>query len=224
MSMKEYTLYVYGAASINATTRGVPYETAKQELLAKARAEAPNPNIATFANDAYYRDETMAIILPHPILFLKLYALGLTSFWTSGNYQYLFKSVGLIAPPSESISYSLLVSSKGLIVAIETFFGKITEPFIAMALFDRLFWACMFSLSLLGIWLYRKTHDGWFALVTYMYFSATILSTVIGVEARHRYAVNPILFAFALAAIGAAYRRFSRTIKAHEVFDRHTGL
>ncbi len=212
MSMKEYTLYVYGAASIDAAARGVSYETSKQALLAKARAEAPNPNIATFDNGPYYAARAKEIILVHPVIFVKLYALGLTSFWTAGNYQYLFKDMGLLAPPSQSISYTMLLGSQGPVVAAKTFLSKITEPFILTALFDRLFWASVFALSLAGLYRYRRSAVAWLTLITYAYFSATILSTVIGVEARHRYALIPIMIAFAVAGAVAAYKRFSRTI------------
>ncbi len=213
MSMKEYTVYVYGAASIDAAVRGVPYETSKQELLAKARAEAPNPNIATFDNGDYYAEKSKEIIFAHPVIFVKLYSLGLTSFWTSGNYQYMFKAIGLLAPPSQSISYTMLLGSEGPVVAVKTFVSKLSEPFIMMALFDRLLWATVFVCALAGLWVFRRHPVAWFTFLTFAYFSATLLSTVIGVEARHRYALNPIIFAFAVAGALAAYRRISRTIR-----------
>lgn len=212
LSTKEYILYVYGAASIDASIRGVPYETAKQELLAKARAEAPSTDIATFDNGAYYAARSKEIIFAHPVVFIKLYSLGLTSFWTSGNYQYMFKAMGLLAPPSQSISYTMLLGSEGPIVALKTFVSKLSEPFIVVALLDRLLWATVFVCSLLGLWVFRRHPVAWFTLLTFAYFSATLLSTVIGVEARHRYALNPIIFAFAVAGSLAAYRRISRTI------------
>ncbi len=207
ISMREYMLYVYGAGATDASYRNIPYETAKQELLARARAEAPDSNIATFANGEYYGEKAREIIYAHPFRFAQLYALGVGTFWTAGNYQYLFKSMGWLAPPSKSISYTMLLGSEGPVVAVKTFMSRITEPFILVALFDRVFWASIFALCILGLWKYRTTAVGWFVLILFAYFSATILSTIIGVEARHRYAVNPIIFAFAVAAIAAIYSR-----------------
>jgi hypothetical protein len=68
----------------------------------------------------------------------------------------------------------------------------------------------LFLATLYGLSLYRKSVVGWLIAVFFVYFSLTILSTVIGVEARHRYALNPIIFSLVCAAAYALYARFVR--------------
>ncbi len=205
VSAKDYTMYAYVAASTKAAAEGRTYESVKQELLAQARIEAPSEHKESFENATYYSERTNEIIRAHPVAFIQVYSLGLFAFWTSGNYQYLLKSMGLLNSPSESISYSMLLATEGVMAAGREFFSRIDEPFILVALFDRTLWLCVFLLSLTGLMLSRFNAATWLTVIYFAYFSATILSTAIGVEARHRYALIPLMVAFATVAIVALY-------------------
>lgn len=210
VSAKDYTMYAYVAAATKAVAEDRTYESVKQELLAQAREEAPSPERETFANSDYYTEHANAILKQYPREFLSVYTVGLTAFWTSGNYQYLLKSMGLLDRPSESVSYSMILASEGFGAALSELSGRITEPFILVALFDRAVWFGIFLASLAGLLLYRTNPAAWLTLLFYAYFSATIISTVVGVEARHRYALIPLMIAFAVSALLGLYR-FVRT-------------
>ena len=208
VSSQGYTQFTYDAVATTAAVEHRTYQDVKVEMLAQASAQAPDPNLYSFADGKYLTDQTLAVVIAHPKDFLKVYFLGLSEFWTIGNYQYLLKSVGLLAPPSQSVSYTMLLASQGLHAAISSFIGKIFEPFILVALFDRTFWFCICLIALTGLVLYRREPAAWLALLFALYFSATILSVSIGVEARHRYALDPLLFAFTVAALHILYARF----------------
>jgi hypothetical protein len=224
VSAKDYTMYAYVAAATKAAAEGRTYEAVKQDLLAQANAEAPSGDRETFANSDYYSTRAREVLLKHPEAFVKVYTVGLLAFWTSGNYQYLFKSMGLLERPSESVSYSMILASNGFAAALGELASRITEPFILVSIFDRLLWLSIFALSCVGVllYMYRKEYVGWLTALFFVYFSATILSTVVGVEARHRYALIPIMIALAAAASVAMYRSVRGRFSASRTTDSYT--
>lgn len=211
-STTEQNLFFYNAAAVEASVRQVPYATVKQEFVERASRDAPSSDISTFENSSYYKTQAVEIIRAHPFVFAKLYALGVFAFWTSGNYQYIFKNLKLLDPPSQSVSYSMMLSSEGAPAVLHSLASKITEPFILIALFDRLFWLGLFVLFIGGLYIYRQKPETWLVVLFAAYYCATILPAVLGIEARHRYSLIPIMLCYAIAFAVAARSRFSRTI------------
>jgi 4-amino-4-deoxy-L-arabinose transferase-like glycosyltransferase len=214
-STTEQNIYFYNAAAIEASVRGVPYATVKKEFVERTIQEAPSPHISTFENSEYYKERAIERIAAHPFVFAKLYILGATAFWTSGNYQYIFKNLSIVGPPSQSISYSMLLSSQGIMATIGEVAQRMREPFIMLSIFDRIFGLLIFAAFLAGLYIHRYKPETWLVCMLAAYYSATILPAVLGIEARHRYSMIPIMLCFVVACAVAAWRILRRRRMVH---------
>lgn len=210
VSVKAYTLYTYGAASAQAIATGVSYEGARVPLVAKARSEAPSQNLESFEDEAYLSREAKVIISQYPLQFLQSYLLGLNTFWFSGNYHYLLFKYGLIAPPESQVSFSLLLASKGIGATIATVIERLTSPYMVIAILGKGFWVLVGLVALAGLVLYRRSPLSLATFVLAAYSCATVLATTIGIEARHRYYLNPLIFLFFVATLYTLYVIYNR--------------
>ncbi len=205
VSAKGFTVYRYSAASVESIATGVPFDEVTQSLLARARAEAPLPNLESFEDEPYLLAASKALIAAHPVAYVQSYLLGLNTFWFSGNYHYLLAKYGLISRPTTRTSFSLVLATQGIGGVLDVVWARIESPYLLIAIFGKVLWLVVGLFALVGLLLYRRTPFALITLVLALYSCATILATTIGVEARHRYYLNPLLFLFFVATLYLLY-------------------
>jgi hypothetical protein len=209
VSSTAYNAFVYPAAASEAAMTGQEYTVVKQRLLSELRQAAPNPeNPSSLENKDYLLDVTKHQVITYRKGFANTYFLGLNTFLFSGNYHYLFYKYGVIAPPQKIISFSMSLASDGVGTTLSKLSTMALQPYVFLALIGKLFWIVMVLGSIIGAYFYRKHPVGILFLISIAYFSFTILSVTIGVEARHRYMLNPLIFLFFTAMIGVLYDRY----------------
>lgn len=215
VSVKAYTLYTYGAASAQAIATGVSYEGARVPLVEQARKEAPSQNLEGFEDEAYLSHAAQTIIKRYPLEFLQSYLLGLNTFWFSGNYHYLLFKYGFISPPETQTSFSLLLATHGVMKTLGTIIERLTSPYLLIAIGGKVLWVLLGLLAFAGLVVHRKNPLALATLLLAAYSCATVIATTIGVEARHRYYLNPLIFLFFVATLYSFYvfyhRRHSHT-------------
>lgn len=204
VASKTTNLFNYGAVATLAAAEGRDYAIVKKELVERARREAPDPNLTSFADTEYLTNVSKEIIFQHPKEYVTTYLLGLNTFWFSGNYHYLLGRYGIIERPERATSFSLVLASEGPLGLVQAVMRTL-DGYVAIAIVGKVFWVVVGMLALLGLWVRRRTPDAWVTVLLVAYFSATLIGTTIGVEARHRYALNPLLFAFAAVTVYALY-------------------
>jgi hypothetical protein len=211
VSSSAYGFYAYSAASAIAISEGRDYNEVKHELLAKLSREAPDGVHGTsLENSDYLMHETVSIIRQHPVAYFKAYALGVNTLFFSGNYHYLLARYGIIKPFDQSVSFTLVLARDGVGALIATIFSLATSPYLWVAIFGKLFWFVAVIASLVGAWLFRRSLFSTLYVATVVYFAATIAAMTIGVEARHRYALNPLIFLFSSAVVYLLYEKVIR--------------
>ncbi len=209
VSSQAPNLYKYGAGSTLAIAQGRDFAPVVKELYEKAAREMPHPDINAFENQEYLVRESKQIIAEHPAAFLKAYVLGLNGFWFSGNYHSLFARYGLISAEHRTISYSMVLGQQGVWGLMKTI-AQTFDVYVFVGIFGKVLWMGICLSAVLGMWIMRRRPEAWIAALLCAYFSVTLLSTTIGIEARHRYALNPLLIAFSAVAISWMYA-FVRT-------------
>lgn len=214
-SAKAVNGYNYNAASTKAVAEGKTYDMARQELMVFFRDHAPVPeDQKNFKNVSFLNQTTKEIVMSHKFIFIKNYLLGLNTFLFSGNYHYMLGKYDLLQRPSAGISFSLVFSAEGFSGLSKAVVDRISNPYYIWAIGGKIFWLLVVLLSLLGA-LIKRNQVALLFLLYILYFSVTILSVSIGVEARHRYMLNPLIFAFASVMLGLIYER---------LFNRRTNL
>ncbi len=200
VSSQAPNLYKYGAGATLANAGHRNYPDVVRELYAQAALDNPGVDINAFAMEEYLMTKSKDIIRAHPVAYIETYLVGLSGFWFSGNYHTLFARYGLISAEHRSVSYSLALAQDGvgglIKKIIETF-----DTYVVIALFSKALWLTIGVLAAFGLWIYRREPSAWVAAIMFAYFSATLLSTTIGVEARHRYMLNTQLVVFAALAL-----------------------
>ncbi len=214
-SAKAVNGYNYNAASTKAVAEGKTYDVAREELMTFFRANAPVPeDQKNFKNTSFLDQKTKEIIMTHKFVFIKNYLLGLNTFLFSGNYHYMLGKYELLDKPTKGISFSLVFSADGFGGLVEAIMKRISSPYYLWAIGGKIFWVVALFSALLGA-LIKRNHIAILFLLYMAYFSVTILSVSIGVEARHRYMLNPLIFAFSSVMLGFIYER---------IFNRRTRI
>lgn len=202
VSALPYNTYTYGAVSTEAAHRGVEYETVRKEFVEKANANMPNPTHPTsFENSEYYIEKSIESIKQHPTSWFCTYLLGLNTFWFSGNYHYLLARYGIIDFPQHTPSFSMILAGGGLSAVISTMKELGSQPYLYIALVGKGLWVIITLGALLGAFTVANRRASLLFLLLVLYFSITILPMTIGVEARHRYPMIPLLFPFFVAGV-----------------------
>ncbi len=210
VSALPYNTYTYTAASAEAASRGIDFETARKEFVVSTLANAPDPsNPKSFANSSFYLENTIATIQRHPQAYIHTYLLGLNTFWFSGNYHYVLARYGLIDFPKYIPSFSMLLAGGGPGAVFTALKDLGSQPYLYIAIAGKVFWLMIFFGALLGAITTRNRPAGILFILLVVYFSITILPMTIGVEARHRYPMNPLLFAFFAAGVMYALELFT---------------
>lgn len=206
-----YLVYVYSAAQSIAVAEGRSYNEVKAELLQRLEEQAPDgKNRTSLKNRAWLLAQSKQIIFSHPVEYIKGVALGVNTVFFSGNYHYLLMRYGLIDRPERVVSYSLTLSSRGVVGLVREVASQITEPYVLIAIFGKLFWIVAVAGALCGAWVLRRDPLSIIFVTLVVYFACTTFATTIGVEARHRYTLNPLIFLFVSAVIYLLYEKVIR--------------
>lgn len=208
VSASAFNLYIYGAVSTQSVVDGVEYEETRVRFLETFRKEAPFPEKPqSLYNKDYLIERSKGVIFAHPFVYAKNYLLGLNTFLFSGNYHYLLERYHIITQ-DKTVSYSLLFSRGGARAVIDEIRQNGIDAELVLAVGGKLFWLLLSLGSLIGAVIYWRRPLGWLYLTALIYFCATILSVAIGVEARHRYMLNPLIFIFFFAMVEWVHERY----------------
>lgn len=211
VSSTAYNSLVYAAASSKSVEEGRDYNQVRLDLLAEVKANAPVPaNPYDLRNEKYILDKSKAIVAKYPVGFIKSYLLGLNTFLFSGNYHYMLLRHGVISMPQKGLSFSLIIAGQGVDKAFKTLVSYAGSPYVMLAVLGKVFWILMVFGSLVGAYFRRREPIAWVFVACMLYFSLTILSVTIGVEARHRYMLNPLIFSFFVVTLIQVKDLYSR--------------
>ncbi len=208
-------LFNYAGASSLSFSANIPYQEAKLKLLEEFKNEAPYPsNQKDLRNSSYLKNKTKDIISLYPLGYIKSVIAGLNTFLFSGNYHYLLMKYEIIDRPEEIKSYSFIWAKEGASGLLKVVLKDISSPYTLIAFLGKIFWIIIVLASLLGGLIKRKDPLSVLFLIILLYFCSTILSVGIGVEARHRFALNPLIFIFSSVMMKFIYERFIRSRSA----------
>lgn len=211
VSSSAYTFFAYGGVASTAVGENRDYNEVKKEYLEALSLEAPDPTHPTsLRNKDYLISTTIEAIKKYPLAYVKGYILGVNTLFFSGNYHYLLARYELLERPQGLVSFSLVFASEGISGLFKAVSRLIFEPYVLLAVGGKIIWLGFVLLSLIGAILMRNKTLSVLFLASMLYFAVTILATTIGVEARHRYALNPLIFLFASVVFYLLYEKVIR--------------
>jgi len=192
--------YVYGAPSVISIQTGRNFDDIKTELTDRVKKEAPDPlYVESLQNKSYVTKQSLNIIKMYPVAYIKAYLLGVNTLLFSGNYHFFLQRHGWLTPPEEVFSLSLIIGQHGPIEAVKRVLLSITNPYILIAIGGKLLWLTMTISALWAAWRFRAKPLSIIFITTVVYFILTILPMGLGVEARYRYSLNPLIALFAFS-------------------------
>ncbi len=204
--------YVYAAPSTLAIQENQSYDDILTKLTDQAKKEAPDKTrMESLKNKEYALKKSYDIIKNHPAAYLKAYLLGTNNFLFSGNYHFILQRQGLIKPPQEGISFSLILAQRGVAETVRVVFKTIFSVYIILALGGKIIWLIIMLGSLTGGWLNRKSFFGFLFMALMLYFILSNLPMGLATEARHRVMINPLIYSFFLLALSKYIRPISRS-------------
>lgn len=210
VSAGAYNAYIYAAASTEAIATGQSYDDVRARLVGDIAVQAPDPdNRSSLRNQEYLTTRSKEIVRTYPGAYAQSVILGVNTFLFSGNYHYLLSKYGIISMP-ERISFSLFLAQHGFTATLKKATNLATTPYFFLAILGKIFWIVVVLGSVVGAWIYRKNSFTIVFLILFLYFCVTIAGVGIGVEARHRYALNPLIFVFFIGIIAHIYDRYIR--------------
>ncbi|MEX0931917.1 MAG: glycosyltransferase family 39 protein [Candidatus Paceibacterota bacterium] len=211
VSAGAYNFFTYGATFTNAVAKGIGYDESLEELRTRYEGGLPDKNDRrSMKNNEYYNTVSKEVILNNPVPYTTAYLIGLNTFFFSGNYHQILKHHGLIDAPQRGLSFSLILSNEGPVAVLKTLGKHVFTPYVGLALFGKIFWVLISVGAFIGMWLFRKHEFTFMACIVTLYFCATLLQTTMGVEARHRYTLNPLLFLYFSAMLSYVYAYYIR--------------
>ena len=193
-----YTDYL---ASVRAIEHHTDFSSEKRNLKDQSEeAGVPTQQIDNPAYGKKLRDYSLKELWLHKTTVLKLEPVLIFSYFTQDGYYYQFERFLLIPPDDGSphISPTFLLLHKGFAAVPDVLHELSRQLFIPIV--GRIFTIGMFLLSLCGFFLTK--HKFRFVFLVVIALSA-LTSTVIGlgVEARLRLPVEPILYIFAAVSL-----------------------
>jgi len=207
-SALERHLYDYLGSALVAARDKITFEEARTKTLGEIKPFLPEPDdLYSFKNSEVFRARAIPLILGHKKELVKLYPLAWSTFFLSGNYHYLGYRLGFIEKPQEGFqSFTLLFVSASFRESWDALARFIKEPYGLVALLGRVFWVALFVGSCYGaIRIWRRYPSARFLAILYallvLYSSVLVVTTLGGLEARHRLFLNPFIFLFASAGI-----------------------
>lgn len=207
-----YNLYVYLVPSVLALERG---STFAEELEKNVSGEISSGNTITLANSGEYSRKALLVLKDHPKgLLLSGINSGIT-FFTHDGLLMVLQHAGLSLPPLPRPAFTLLVHSPGEFLATVR---KFAATPLAVVLIARLWWITVTALFVIGSIIFVRRHGlpakTAFAFLLILYFLVTTPLNGLGVNARFRMPVAPLILTFAAYPF---FRKREETIHRHSL-------
>ncbi|MCC7522730.1 glycosyltransferase family 39 protein [Candidatus Uhrbacteria bacterium] len=198
-----YTDYL---ASIRAVEHGTTFWDEKEKLKLDAnfqfglsRYELNNP-----ANGAVLRDYALKEIVQRPVTVIKLQSLIFVSFFTNDSYSSYLMRFGFLSQITGRISPTYVILTEGVSGIGKIAYEMQRQWFVPV-------WGRVLTLGLLftaiaGAWKYRRKPVVWWCIVLIAWTALASSAIGLGVEARLRISIMPLIFFLA----GAAFERKQR--------------
>lgn len=192
-----FNLNVYLVPSVLSLENGTSLNS---EVAKFVTTEESSGNKITLANGQEYSKRALDVLRVHPVGLLKSMAITVVTFFTHDGMLTVLQHAGYVPDVHMGKpAISLLLTSP--IEFIKMMSSYVMSP-LAIILVLRLAWVVATILFFIGLFRFIKIRkfDGlsMFLLLTLFYFVATSAIGGLGVNARYRMPIDPILFTFAL--------------------------
>lgn len=192
-----FNAYVYLVPSVLAFERGTNFTVEYKSFIIDRGIEVGK---ITLANSSYYTGEALKILKEHPKGIFLVTLNSFVAFFTHDGMLTVLQHTGIV--PSIYLSQPalslLLHSPKEFFITVYHF---ITSPIISV-LIMRLLWIAVTVAFFVGSIIFVKKHglkaQTAFAILLVFYFLVTTPLNGLGVNARFRMPVNPIILTFAV--------------------------
>ena len=210
-------LYLYTGSSIVALRDGISFDQAKGELIEEYEQET-GTKISYYETDIRYNEvmyrKSFELITRNIPVVLKLAILSQIAFWTSHNYAYfLTYFYEILEPPVYSSPPTHLLFQGRIREALNNVSSNFLSPYYTLSIVGKLTQITIVMLMTAGFFyclrkadLYRRTVF-LFLLFLFFYYSAIVFTAGLGVEARYRYPIEPLMILMAVYGLCALLSR-----------------
>lgn len=195
-----YNLNAYLVPSVLSLENGTNFN---DEVNKFVTIEESSGNKITLTNSSEYTKKALDVLKIHPIGLLKSMSITIVTFFTHDGMLTVLQHAGYVPDIYINKSaISLLLSSP--IEFFEIIFSYIASPFI-LVLIMRLVWIGITLFFFIGFFQFLKIRRfdivSLFILIIIIYFVSTSAIGGLGVNARYRMPIDPILFTFSLTGL-----------------------
>ncbi len=192
-----YNAYVYLVPSVLSLEKGTSFN---DELKTFVKPEISSGNVITLTNSSEYTKKAWAVLKDHPKGLLKSMVTTVITFFTHDGMLTVLQHAGYV--PTEYMNKSALsLALSSPIDFIKTIFKYIQSPLV-LVLIMRLAWIVITLFFFIGLvrFIQQRHLDAivLFILSIVIYFTLTSSIGGLGVNARYRMPIEPIIFTFAL--------------------------
>jgi hypothetical protein len=192
-----YNLYVYMVPSVLSLENGTSFPDELNKFTTEGESSG---NVITLTNSSVYTKKALAILAAHPKGVLISAGITVVTFFTHDGMLTVLQHAGYV--PRQYLSkpaLTLLMSSPLQFLNVTA--GYIESPFILVLLF-RIFWIGITLFLFIGLVAYTRKNTSkeitWLVLLLILYFVTTSIVGGLGVNARYRMPIDPLIFAFAI--------------------------
>jgi len=196
-----YNAYVYFMPSILAIENGT---SITDELAKHVDPKVSGGKVITLANSSYYQSQALSIVMYYPAALVRSLGITLVTFFTHDGMLTVLGHAGYVPHTGlEKPALSFLLSSP--LMFMKVVWTSIQGPF-ALVFVMRLVWIMITGLFFIGFFGFSR--NKWRDPKTYFiaglvaYFALTTAIGGLGVNARYRMPVNPIILTFAFIGVG----------------------
>lgn len=197
-----YNVYFDITSSIRAIEKGSDFSTEKRILESNPPQGIPVSEIQNPAYGAVLKNEALREMWLHRATFVKLETMLMMTFFTNDSYYYYLRRFGVLEEKSQGLtnrSATLALLSKGSGAISHVVLELKRQLFLP--LIGRMFLLGVFLLALIGVFEYRREACVWLFVCAIALTALVSTAIGLGVEARLRVPIQPLLFLLAAAGI-----------------------
>lgn len=192
-----YNAYVYLVPSVLSLENGTSFD---DELRKFVTTDESSGNVITLANGPIYTKKAFDVLRQHPVGVLKSIAVTVIAFYTHDGMLTVLQHAGYV--PQVYIGKSVLSLALSSPPAFLGAILKYARSPLILVLIMRIAWIGISAFFLLGFLRFLREKKGeaasLFLLSVVLYFTLTSAVGGLGVNARYRMPIEPIIFTFAL--------------------------